>query len=172
MPTPTFTEKVLFVWIEHPALDYLLGAAAGVGITGISAWQDWGQLIASADAVVRRTIIQIIATFSGTLLGLTLTSLSILVGMIRSPVKELEVLLPGTRKVEMARTFLSGVFGLGLVLLMSLWAILNNTKDGSVGSNSVQILVLAATCLAALRIARVVLILWKMFVLTAHGTAE
>lgn len=165
-------ERVLFNWIDHPAWDYVIGAAVGIAVTGVSAWQHWGQVIASADAVVRRTIIQIVATFSGTLLGLTLTSLSILVGMIRTPVRELDVLLPGARKLRMVRTFISGLFGLGVVFLVSVWAILNNTKDNTSGSNVVQLLILSAICLAALRISRVVLVLWKMLEVTTHGTSD
>ena len=172
MAIPTRPEKILFGWIEHPTWDYVIGAIAGPGVTVVCAWREWGQVIASADAVTRRTLFQILATFSGTLLGLTLTSLSIMVALLRIPVKELDVLLPGKRRVRMVRAFISGLVGLGVALLVMLWAVLNNTKDQTAGSNVVQALVLSAACLAVLRIARVVIILWKMFEVTTHSTQE
>lgn len=164
-------DKTLYAWVEHPILDIVAAGGIAAGVTGLSAWQEWGQIIASADAGARRAVFQVVATTSGTMLGLTLTSLSILVGLIRSPVAQLEQVLPGNRTIRMARTFVSALLALGAVFMLAVWAILNNTKDGTPGSTLVQAMILAALVLAALRIYRVVWILWKMLQITSAGTA-
>ncbi len=164
---PTRREQLVYYWVHHPAVDYALGAVVGGGVTGLAAWRGWGQLIASADAATRRALFQVVAAFSGTLLGLTLTSLSILVGLIRSPVVLLDKLLPGQRKVRATGTFISSLVGLAWVFVLCLWALINDTKEHTAGSSVVQAFILGGLALAALRTSRVVWVLWKMVRVTA-----
>jgi hypothetical protein len=161
-----------YYWVENPKTDILASAALAVAITLVSAWCDWGQIIASADAGTRRALFQVIAGFAGTLLGLTLASLSILVGLVRSPVAQLDAGLSGHGQVQMVKTFVWALAELSTVFLLSLWAILNNTADNTAGSNVVQVVVLAGLVLAALGISRVIWILWKLLQITAHGTPK
>ncbi|MCW2672974.1 MAG: hypothetical protein JWP14_1563 [Frankiales bacterium] len=144
-------------WVNHPLLDVGAGLVCLVGLILLS---DQVTLIRELVPDTRRAIYQTAATLSGTLLGLVLTSISILNTLLRA---DLEALTGGRMRPRTQRRagtlFFSATRALAVALLAFLTLVIVDTKPaaGKTASGSVvaQAVALSAVLVLASRLGRV-----------------
>lgn len=167
MTRPQPYPAVARLWFERPATDLLVVFAVAAGTLAWSTWQGpfWLQRL---EPDTRRAVFQTLSTISGTLLGLVLTSISVLNTVLRQPMSGLleSTLHPGRRRA-VASLFFAAVRALALALVLNLVALVWDS-DAQTGGRWAQSLALAAFVLVALRMGRT---LWALaLVVTASAT--
>lgn len=140
---------------------------AGLAAAAVSCWAgSWG--LEELSPATRRALYQTLTTVSGTLLGLALTSISVLNTALRQPVSSLTAKAITTdRKQSVAQLFFAAVRALALSSAVYVFALLADT-EGHAGSRLVQAGVLATVLLGALRITRT---FWALSLIIATSAA-
>lgn len=148
-PTP----KLVSRWFQHPAADLGIALIVGLAAVAVSYWiGSWG--LEELRPATRRALYQTLTTVSGTLLGLALTSISVLNTALRQPVSGLTAkVVTSDRKQSVAQLFFAAVRALALSTVVYVVALLADT-EARAGSKWLQASVLATALLGALRIGR------------------
>lgn len=155
------------VFIDWPVLDWLLtGAALGLtywlsshpSVLGHEVQWHIGWL-RNLEAGTRRAVYQTMTTLSGTLLGLTLTSVSILANLMKQDLSTATGgLLTPHRQKRISGLFFAGLRGLAIALLGSL-VLLVADSDRVVGARLDQAIAFAILTLATCRLGRIIWVL-------------
>jgi hypothetical protein len=148
-------------WVRHQWVD--LASALAL----LSAWLVIGglgwvpTLLTEVPSDTRRVAYQVLATVAGTMAGFTLTSVSILVNLLRTPMTAVDRLLPSQDKRRVGDVFL-GV--LPWLLLLFVGAIIGVVFDTAVahGYRWLQALMFTSMCAAGSAIARVAWVLRRL----------
>lgn len=153
-------------WFQAPAWDLAAAAVAAMTAFSLAVWvENFGLQQLAPDT--RRAVYQTVSTVTGTLLGLVLTSISVLNTVLKQPVEELTAkkLTPG-RKRAVASLFFAAVRALAFGLIGSLSALIFDS-DVRIGRAWAQALVVGIVILLVLRLSRA---LWALSLVVA-GTA-
>jgi hypothetical protein len=117
----------------------------------------------------RRAILQTFATLTGTMTGLTLTSVSIMINLVRTPLSAIDKLLPSADKRRVGGVFLAALPNLLGAFLASLVALALEPGAIALASKSPPalpwfpiLIVLWFTAASLLSIARIVWVLRKL----------
>ncbi len=126
-------------------------------------WLAWALTEVPHDA--RRTAYQILATVAATMGGFTLTSISILVNLLRTPMTTVDKLLPTDDKRRVGTAFVSALPTLFTVFVA---AIVGLTTDANLDSGYwwLQATIVGAAVAAVASLARVVWILRRLLTLS------
>ena len=159
---------LLRTFIDRPAVDWPLAAVVFACTIWLSlrhpefvgrplGWHiGW---LRDLDADTRRAVYQTMTTLSGTLLGLTLTSVSILAGLMKQDLKTATGgLLTPKRQQRVSRLFFAGLRGLAMALLVSLALLVTEGGKGEGGILS-QALTLTVLAFVAARVGRIIWVL-------------
>jgi hypothetical protein len=157
--------RLVHPWVRHRWLDQLV-------IVPIVIWLILGArgvtplALTHVPTDVRRALFQVAATLAGTMAGLTLTSVSILINLLRTPLGVIDRLLPAEDKRRVGSVFLSALPNLLLVVAAALSAIAAeaNTAIGYWWLQSIVIWFVLASLSA---LARVVWVLRRLLDLSA-----
>lgn len=104
----------------------------------------------------RHTLYQVSIVASVTLLGFTITSVSVLVNLIRTPVSAVDKILRAEGKARLGGTFLDCFWGVGALLCAAVIGFVHDgASDADYTTRWVEALYLAAVVLAALRFIRI-----------------
>lgn len=131
-PPNWFVGRV-YSWVRYPAMDHLV-------LIPVLLWMaaaHWGFLplfFEEMDRDSKKALFQTLATLAGTTAGLTLTSVSIMVNLVKTPLSTLDQLLPKEDKRRVGGVFLAALPKLALTLLSGLAAFAVQSVPGS-GSN-------------------------------------
>lgn len=155
-------------WVRHRWTDLLLVAmlAGGWFLAGQRCWIPL--ILTEIPEDARRTLYQIIATIAATMGGFVLTSISILVNLLRTPLNTIDRLLPARDKRTVGTLFVQVLPRLLLVFLLTIVAIVTDANV-AVGYWPLQLLTMAAAVWAMLSIARVVWVLHRLLTASAEG---
>lgn len=159
--------RPVHIWFEKPAWDWLLvlTVVAVLALTSMSAG-DFG--IQEIPTDTRRALYQTVTTICGTLLGLTLTSVSILNTALQRETSSLTPWASGSpMRGTIAAMFFSSVRALAVGVLAGLIALIGDS-DAKVGSPWVQILVVSTAVLVAARMMRM---LWALSLIVRAPSA-
>lgn len=154
------------VWFQRPAWDLPIAAVLAVGLWygSTRAGPYWLQ---SLDIETRRAVYQTLTTLSGTLLGLVLTSISVLNTVLRQPLDAFaESALHPDRKQAVARLFFAAVRALALGVAVNLVVLIWDTK-ADVGGRWAQAIAIGVLALVICRVARM---LWALALVVAVST--
>lgn len=160
--------RVLSSWFERPWVDLAVAAMAAIAAALVS-WRlsSWG--LEELKPATRRALFQTLTTVSGTLLGLALTSISVLSTTLRQPISGLTArFITPPRKQAVARLFFAAVRALALSTVVCIYALVTDTETSG-GSPWVQACVLAVAVLGALRIART---FWALSLIISTSVAS
>lgn len=155
--------KLQHFWVRRRWTD--IGVALIVVAIGLFA--GWRQLVPlgleDVAAPQRQATYQILATIAGTMAGFTLTSISVLVNLLRTPMSTLDRLLPAEDKSRVGEVVIG--------VLPSLAALFGSAVLGVLGDSStphghwwIQALVGTALVTSLLALARVVWVLRRLLV--------
>ncbi|WP_326548745.1 hypothetical protein QGN32_11850 [Mycolicibacterium sp. ND9-15] len=155
-------------WVRHRWTDLLLVAmlTGGWFLAGQRCWIPL--ILTEIPEDARRTLYQIIATIAATMGGFVLTSISILVNLLRTPLNTIDRLLPARDKRTVGTLFVQVLPRLLLVFLLTIVAIVTDANV-AVGYWPLQLLTMAAAVWAMLSIARVVWVLHRLLTASAEG---
>ena len=156
------------VYIDWPAGDWLVVG----GVLAIISWLsspepmllsrvvDWHiGWFRDLDVATRRAVYQTMTTLSGTLLGLTLTSVSILAGLMKQDLKAATGgLLTPKRQRRVSGLFFAALRGLASALVLSFGLLIADGSQ-SPGGGIAQAVAMAVVALVALRLGRVIWVL-------------
>jgi hypothetical protein len=155
-------------WIRHRWMDLAIGLLVAVAWY-IAASRCWfqeeqcrlPQALTAVPAESRRVVYQLVAAAAATMGGFTLTSISILVNLLRTPLSTIDRLLPAEDKSRVGEVFLGvlpWLLGLFIAALICL-AIDVNPPHGYVW---MQLAAIGLTVAAILSLARVVWVLRRL----------
>ncbi|SEQ64809.1 hypothetical protein SAMN04488583_3026 [Mycobacterium sp. 88mf] len=158
-------ERLQHNWVRHQWADWAL-ALIVVGVwlaVGRVGWLAWALTEVPHDA--RRTAYQILATVAATMGGFTLTSISILVNLLRTPMTTVDKLLPTDDKRRVGTAFVSA---LPTLFTLFVAAIVGLTTDANLDSGYwwLQATIVGAAVAAVASLARVVWILRRLLTLS------
>lgn len=164
----TFFERAQHRWIRHRWVDWL-AAVTAVGIWIGLAKAGWiPRAWAEVPHDTRRALYQILATGAATMGGFTLTSVAILVNLLRTPLTTIDRLLPAEDKRRVGTVFLSVLPSLVLLFVGALVAIATDANLDR-GYWWMQLAITALSVAAILSIARVVWVLGRLLALSSDG---
>ncbi len=151
-PFPRRPPRWLVVAYDRPVLDWILVVLPVVVLTVHGRWPT---VLAGLDPAARRHVYLATAALSGTLLGLTITSVNLLLGVLDKPLRGRPDGLPRVSVKGLARILFSACLALGALCLASLVAAVADGARLS-GRPTVQTLVALVLLVVVARIARVV----------------
>lgn len=159
-------QKIQHFWVRHRWTDLILSA------TLAAAWLYAGYrgciplVLTSVPAEARHSVFQILATIAGTMAGFVLTSISILVNLLRTPMTTIDKLLPAEDKRTIGGVFLGTLPRLLLLFVLALIALQTDTSTSD-GYWLLQLLTLATAVAGVLALARVVWALRRLLALSS-----
>lgn len=113
---PSWLVGRIYSWVRYPALDNLV--LLPLLIWALAAHFGYVPLyFHEVDRDSKKTIFQTLATLSGTTAGLTLTSVSIMINLVKTPLNTLDRLLPKEDKIRVGGVFLAALPKLALTFL-------------------------------------------------------
>jgi hypothetical protein len=127
----TWRKKRVYAWVRLPWMDYLtilpLGLWLWLGLAGYVP-----RLLIDSSEAERRVVFQTIASLAGTTAGLTLTSVSILINLVRTPLGVLDKVMQQGDKKKVGSVFLAALPKLALTTIVALAAVaLDVVWDGA-----------------------------------------
>ncbi|WP_102417211.1 hypothetical protein [Mycobacterium sp. 4858] len=164
----SFFERAQHYWIRHRCVDWLIGVAA-VGIwigLGKAGWIPHALTDIPHDT--RRALYQILGTVAATMGGFTLTSVSILVNLLRTPLTTVDRLLPAEDKRRVGAVFLSVLPALLLLFVGALVAIATDANLDR-GYWWMQLVMVGLAVAAIMSIGRVVWVLGRLLALSSDA---
>ncbi|PVA78670.1 hypothetical protein [Mycobacteroides abscessus] len=159
-------ERAQHFWVRHIWMDFVIALAVVGGWVAVAALVcsvPYGLTAVPNDA--RRLLYQILATASATMGGFTLTSISILVNLLRTPMKTIDQLLPAADKRRVGSVFLNVLPWLLGLFVVAIIAVLTDANVAQ-GYWSLQSTVIGMAMAAACAIGRVVWVLRRLLVVT------
>ncbi|MDV6314731.1 hypothetical protein R3Q15_23160 [Gordonia amicalis] len=163
--TPLFrfglARKLQHSWVRHRWADLL------VALLIIAAWllagkQEWIPLgLEDVAPPQRQATYQVIATIAGTMAGFTLTSVSVLVNLLRTPMSTIDRLLPDSDKGRVGNAVIGVLPSLALLFASALVGILGDSSTPR-GHWWIQAFVGTALVLSVLALARVIWVLRRL----------
>lgn len=159
-------ERLQHNWVRHQWTDWLLALiVVGAWLTlGRAGWLPWALTEVPHDT--RRTAYQILATVAATMGGFTLTSVSILVNLLRAPMTTVDKLLPADDKRRVGTAFVS-VLPAQFTLFVVAIAGLMTDANLDTGYWWLQAAIVGAAVAAVASLARVVWILRRLLTLSS-----
>jgi hypothetical protein len=156
--------RLQLFWVRHGWVD--LGLAAALAMLWAEAGaRHWVPLIltyVSPDA--RRTVYQILGTVAATMGGFVLTSISMLINLLRTPLTGVDRLLPAKDKRTVGEVFISVLPRLLVAFALAIVAILTDVGVAH-GYWPLQLATVTAAANALLAIARVAWVLRRLLAL-------
>lgn len=139
-------------WFTRPSTDWLI-----IALLALAAWWarelDWSTTFTDLPNATRRATYQTLATVSGTMLGLTLTSISILNSMLRQPAESMLARVTATSGPTISGIFFACVRSLALALGLSVVALIRDSEQVP-GGYWVPVVLGSACVLVSLRLTR------------------
>ncbi|WP_422748901.1 hypothetical protein ACN27E_10690 [Mycobacterium sp. WMMD1722] len=170
----TIRERLQHLWIRYRRLDFGVGALLVVVwfIAGRYCWLSeefcrMPQALTAVPPESRRAVYQIVAAAAATMGGFTLTSVSILVNLLRTPLSTIDRLLPAEDKSRVGSAFL-GVLPWLLALFLAAMVCLLVDMNVPQGYWWLQLAVGGLSVSTLLAIARVVWILRRLLSVSAE----
>ncbi|UOT06778.1 hypothetical protein MPY17_13980 [Rhodococcus opacus] len=157
--------RLQIFWVRHRWVDVVVATVLVIGWL-VVAWRGCSPLaLTRVPAPQRQATYQIIATIAGTMGGFTLTSVSVLVNLLRTPMSTIDRLLPASDKRRVGDVVINVLPILGLSFGL---AILGVLMDSSIpqGYWFFQAVVATAVLTAFLALARVVWVLRRLLTAT------
>lgn len=159
-------ERLQHNWVRHQWADWLLAVVVVGGWLALGRVDGLPWALTEVPHDARRTTYQILATVAATMGGLTLTSISILVNLLRTPMTTVDKLLPTDDKRRVGAAFVAA-----LPTLFSLFvaALVGLTTDANLDTGYwwLQATIIGAAVAAVASLARVVWILRRLLALSS-----
>lgn len=156
------------IFIDRPSADLVLAGTVFVVLWWLSLKDPWlfkdgfdwrVEWLTHLEVNTRRAVYQTMATLSGTLLGLTLTSVSILSNLMKQDLATATGgLLKPRHQHRVSGLFFAGIRGLGVTLVIS-FALLISDGSRVEGDRLAQNFALAVVVLAVMRLGRIIWVL-------------
>lgn len=166
-PDPVW--KLSYTWVRNPSADWLL-ATVMVATWTVASWLASSPVLITGSAPdIRRALFQTLIALAGTFAGLVLTSVSILVNLLRAPVASLDEILSSSNKRQIGEVLLSVLGRLGAVFVTALGALLIDSSS-AYGLWWAEVLVAVSLVAALSSIWRVVWVLRRLLAVTESGS--
>lgn len=149
------------MWARGSLWDYILGFMAVTVWALATRFLGFPILLTEVAPEVRRPVFQIIATVAGTMGGLTFTSISIMINLIKTPLSTLDRLTPPEDKRRVGDVFLAVLPKLLLTFSLALATVASDTGT-SPGVFWLQVLTFGFALASLSGLARVVWILKRL----------
>jgi len=165
---PTSLRHLTYLWVQHPALD--IGAALVlVPWLLVPLVTDGRALITELDPATRQAVFQTLTTLSATLAGFVLTSVSILINLMRTPLSTLEKIMGNDDKARVGTVFLAALRPLAATFIASLTAFLTDVNN-KIGNPVTQLVVFAFLSASLSAIARAIWVMRRLLTVTNAGS--
>lgn len=161
-------ERLQHNWVRHQWADWLAAfiIVGGWLALGRAGWLPWALTEVPHDT--RRTAYQVVATVAATMGGFTLTSISILVNLLRTPMTTVDKLLPADDKRRVGTAFVSALPTLFILFAAALVGLTTDTNLDD-GYWWIQAVIVGSAVAAVASLARVVWILRRLLTLSSDG---
>lgn len=154
-------KKAQLMWARGVLWDYIFGAVVVLVWAVTTYLTDLPVLLTGVDSGVRRPVFQTIATVAGAMGGLTFTSVSIMINLIKTPLSTLDRLTPPEDKRRVGDVFLAVLPKLFLTFTFAL-ATLSTDTGTSPGMFWLQALTVGFALASLSGLARVIWILKRL----------
>ncbi len=157
---PTRTQRLTRYWVAHPRADLLLIVPIVVWLLA-DQYSHHKLIIVSLAPEVRRSLWVTLIGTSGTVAGLMLASVSILISLVKTPLSNLDRLFTGKQRRGVGETILGGMPTLAALFVLSIVA---SVTDGRArqGWWPIEALVVLALAASVSHFSRVVWIIRKL----------
>ena len=164
----TIRERAQHFWVIHLWMDLVIAILVVAIWNGLAYYVDWfPQALSAVPADARRTVYQILAAASATMGGFTLTSVSILVNLLRTPMTTVDRLLPADDKRRVGSAFLAVLPWLLALFVASLVCLLTDANVQS-GYWRMQLVLVGLVVAAVCALGRVIWVLSRMLAVSSE----
>jgi hypothetical protein len=160
----------VLTWVRTPAWD-LAAVAVPLGWLLLGAIFNWPTLLTEVERETRRVLFQTLTTLAATLAGFVLTSISILVNLLRTPLSSLDELITVNEKRRVGAVFFAALPALTVTFLAALAALLGDSIHKT-GTPLIEAVLIAAATAALSAIVRIVWVLRRLLNLTNAGAGS
>lgn len=120
----------MYLWVRRPLLDHIALLLVAVWVV-LGLRNDLPLILTEVTEESRRAFFQLLATLAGTTAGLTLTSVSIMLNLIRTPLSAVDRLIEADEKRRVGDVFLAVLPKLVLALIFSLLTLVLEPGTGT-----------------------------------------
>ena len=164
---PTGWRRLTYAWVKNPWSDF--GAVIVlVPWLLLPLFTDVRAVITDLAPATRQAVFQTLTTMSATLGGFVLTSVSILINLMRTPLSTLDKVISTDDKVRVGSVFLAALRPLAATFVASLVALLTDV-DKAIGNPLTETVVFAMLVASLSGIARVVWVMRRLLTITNAG---
>lgn len=164
---PTGLRRLTYTWVKHPATD-LLAALVVVPWLLVPGFTDARPFITDLEPATRQAVFQTLTTLSATLAGFVLTSVSILINLMRTPLSALDKIMANDDKARVGTVFLAALRPLAATFVAALIAFLTDV-DKMIGNPITELIAFACLAASLSAIARVVWVMRRLLTVTNTG---
>lgn len=158
--------RLQLAWVRRRWVDVAV-ATFVVAAWLILGWKGWVPLaLEEVRSPQRQAFYQVIATISGTMGGFTLTSVSVLINLMRTPLRDMDNFLPLEDKRRVGDVVVNVLPSLGILFILAICGLLVDTSTGG-GHWWIQAVVVISLVTAFLSIARIIWVLRRLLVATS-----
>jgi hypothetical protein len=164
---PAGVRRLTYTWVKQPATD-IAAALALIPWLLVPVFTDSRALITDLEPATRQAVFQTLTTLSATLAGFVLTSVSILINLMRTPLSTLDQIMADEDKVRVGTVFLAALRPLAAAFAASLAAFLTDVEKAT-GNPIIELVAFACLAASLSAIARVVWVMRRLLSITNTG---
>lgn len=157
---PTRAQRLIRYWVAHPRADLLFVVPIVVWLLAAQ-YSHHKLVVVSLAPEVRRSLLVTLIGTSGTVAGLMLASVSILISLVQTPLSNLDRLFSDKQRRGVGETILGGMPTLAALFSLSILASVTDGRPKQ-GSWPIEALVVLALAASVSHFARVVWIIRKL----------
>lgn len=170
---PTGLQRIKYGWVQRPRLDYWIGAIlAALWLAGTTLASAAGastpNLITGVAPGIRQAFYQVVLGMTVALAGFALTSVSILINLIRTPISALDEALTNTEKGNVGTTILATLPTVGVTFAAAMCGLFSDATKRH-GASWIEYLTIVGLTGVGAAVCRTVWVLRRLVVVTASG---
>jgi len=164
----TLRSRVVQVWVQYPGLDWF-AFLIPISWIIVTLKFDMPHFYVEVTPDLRKTLYQAMLGASATFAGFTLTSVSVLINLLRTPLSSIDDLFTDKVKGRVGSVFVAAIPVLGGLFLVSLIGLLTDSTRVH-GNWLIQAFEIASIVSSALAIARILWVVRRLLVVTRSGS--
>lgn len=164
---PTGRRRVTLLWVRRPATDFVVALVIVLWLL-VPLLSDTKALITYLPAGTRQAVFQTLTAVSATLAGFVLTSVSILINLMKTPLSTLDKIIPASDKARVGNVFLAALRPLVATFLAALAALFTDVQK-QIGNPVTEFILFAMLVASLSGIARVVWVMRRLLTVTNSG---
>jgi hypothetical protein len=164
---PPLRRRLTYLWVRRPATDFCVALVIALWLL-VPLVSDTRALITYLPPGTRQAVFQTLTTLSATLAGFVLTSVSILINLMKTPLSTLDKVISVKDKSRVGSVFLAALRPLVATFVAALAALFTDVQN-KIGNPVTEFILFAMLVASLSGIGRVVWVMRRLLTVTNSG---